>query len=194
MYLDISRLEEGTTSLDFVDSPESYTAKNPTLQFVQPVKVHVSIIKTGSHLIVIGEAVSSIQATCSRCLEPIKHPVQTEFTIELRPQSMKTTEPAEGNKRKRVTRLESEDNEPEEAEIGEGDIGYYIEDKYDLSEVTRQYLELSIPMQPLCKETCLGLCPMCGANLNKGKCSCPPVEQDHPFAELKKKVILKSKI
>lgn len=193
MYLDISRLEEGTTILDFVDSPESYTAKDPTLQFIQPIKVHVSITKTGNHIIVIGEAVSSIKSTCSRCLEPIKHPVQTEFTIELRPQSMKTTESAEGNKRKRIAHFEPEDNEPEEVEIGEGDIGYYFEDKYDLSEVTRQYLELSIPMQLLCKETCLGLCSTCGANLNKGKCNCPPVKLEHPFAELKKKVILKSK-
>lgn len=191
MYLDISRLEEGTTTLDFVDSPESYTAKDPTLQFVKPISVHIVVIKSGSHILITGTATARIATACSRCLDPVEIPVQTEFTTELRPLPANIAAPAPGSKKKRHQPAEPEDIEPEEQEIGEGDVTYYTGEQFDLSEETRQYLELSIPMQPLCKETCLGLCPTCGANLNKGKCSCPPVEQEHPFAILKQKIKLK---
>jgi uncharacterized protein len=192
MYLDISRLEEGTTTLDFVDSPESYTAKDPTLQFVHPIEVHISITKTGNHIFIIGKAATRMQSTCSRCLDLVEYPVQTEFATELRPLSANISESASGSKKKNAKNHDIDDIEPEEMKIGEGDVSYYSEEQFDLSEETRQYLELAMPMQPLCNETCLGLCPTCGANLNKGKCSCMPVEQEHPFAILKQKIKLKS--
>ena len=37
-------------------------------------------------------------------------------------------------------------------------------------------------MHPLCKEDCLGLCPQCGKNWNKGKCSCDPEAHKEPSA------------
>ena len=44
----------------------------------------------------------------------------------------------------------------------------------DLTEAIRQYALLAIPMKPLCREDCAGLCPHCGRNLNLGPCGCPP--------------------
>src|SRR5581483_11170201 len=32
---------------------------------------------------------------------------------------------------------------------------------------------LALPTRPLCTETCRGLCPSCGTNLNTGACACP---------------------
>lgn len=42
----------------------------------------------------------------------------------------------------------------------------------DMSEMIRQYNLLAIPMKPLCRVDCAGLCPECGANLNENKCHC----------------------
>ncbi len=42
----------------------------------------------------------------------------------------------------------------------------------DTSEMIRQYSLLAIPMKPLCRADCAGLCPHCGANLNEGQCRC----------------------
>lgn len=44
----------------------------------------------------------------------------------------------------------------------------------DTSEMIRQYCLLAIPMKPLCRVDCAGLCPDCGANLNENKCQCVP--------------------
>lgn len=40
----------------------------------------------------------------------------------------------------------------------------------DLSEAVRQYEEAAMPIQPVCREQCAGLCPVCGQNLNEGRC------------------------
>ncbi|MCU7505119.1 MAG: DUF177 domain-containing protein [Ignavibacteria bacterium] len=52
---------------------------------------------------------------------------------------------------------------------------YYLtpeQDKIDLRPDINEYAILSIPMKKLCKEDCRGLCPTCGANLNKETCNC----------------------
>jgi len=40
----------------------------------------------------------------------------------------------------------------------------------DLTPLTREYMLLDIPLQPLCRPDCRGLCPECGANRNETKC------------------------
>jgi len=40
----------------------------------------------------------------------------------------------------------------------------------DLNKIVREYFLLEIPINPICKEDCKGLCPICGINLNKNSC------------------------
>ena len=40
----------------------------------------------------------------------------------------------------------------------------------DLEPLIREYLTLEIPIQPLCKPDCKGLCVECGENLNERLC------------------------
>ena len=42
----------------------------------------------------------------------------------------------------------------------------------DLDDVIREQVYLSLPIKRLCRETCSGLCPSCGLNLNKEQCQC----------------------
>jgi uncharacterized protein len=49
----------------------------------------------------------------------------------------------------------------------------------DLSGEISQAVVLSLPMKPLCREQCRGLCPHCGQNLNEANCRCKP-EPIHP--------------
>ena len=48
----------------------------------------------------------------------------------------------------------------------------------DLTSELRQAIILSFPSNPICKEDCKGVCPHCGADLNKGPCSCKPTQGD----------------
>lgn len=44
----------------------------------------------------------------------------------------------------------------------------------DISEEVRTEITLALPMNLLCRDDCRGLCPGCGADLNREKCSCKP--------------------
>ncbi len=44
----------------------------------------------------------------------------------------------------------------------------------DVTPDLRDALWLRIPLHPLCAESCRGLCPRCGRDLNEGPCGCPP--------------------
>ena len=75
----------------------------------------------------------------------------------------------------------------EEREVEEDDLetSYYRDDQIDLSELMREQFYLALPMKPLCREDCKGLCPQCGTNLNTGTCDCAPAWDDPRLAPLK---------
>jgi uncharacterized protein len=54
----------------------------------------------------------------------------------------------------------------------------------DVREVIRQNALLAIPMKPLCKEDCAGLCSQCGKDLNTKQCKCIKQEIDPRWAKL----------
>jgi uncharacterized protein len=67
----------------------------------------------------------------------------------------------------------------EEVELSDRDVvvGYYEGDRLDLGEVVREQVLLGLPLKPLCREDCHGLCPRCGKNRNAGACGCKPEEE-----------------
>lgn len=62
---------------------------------------------------------------------------------------------------------------------------YYDGNTIDLSNMVIDNIILSIPIKFLCSESCKGLCPICGENLNLSKCNCEKGEIDPRFAVLK---------
>lgn len=58
---------------------------------------------------------------------------------------------------------------------------YVSGNNIDLSVGIREAIVLSLPITFLCREQCLGLCPVCGINRNKTKCKCK-VEKVSLFA------------
>jgi len=47
-------------------------------------------------------------------------------------------------------------------------------DELDLEPLARDAVLLELPLAPLCREDCAGLCPTCGANRNTESCDCAP--------------------
>jgi len=68
---------------------------------------------------------------------------------------------------------------------GDGD-GYALESgTADLEPVLRDALLLEVPLRPMCRDDCLGLCATCGADLNTATCPGHDVESTSPFAALR---------
>lgn len=56
--------------------------------------------------------------------------------------------------------------------------------RIDLATPVREELAMAIPTAPLCKESCLGLCAICGTDLNREPCSGHEDLSSSPFAAL----------
>jgi uncharacterized protein len=110
---------------------------------------------------------TSIDIQCGRCLEPLIIPVNSEFKYTLTP----APEEAES------TEIE--------VSLDEVNVGYYQEDEMDLEPIVLEQIVLQIPIKPLCREECKGLCPQCGADLNVETCDCRTNAGDLRLAVLK---------
>jgi uncharacterized protein len=63
-----------------------------------------------------------------------------------------------------------------DAPIAEDELYPIADGTIDLGPLVRDAIVLELPMAPLCREDCQGLCPQCGADRNEGECDCvaPP--------------------
>ena len=62
---------------------------------------------------------------------------------------------------------------------------YPIEqDQAALLPMVRENILLAVPPAPLCRPDCAGLCPVCGRDLNEGRCDCPSPAGDARWAAL----------
>jgi uncharacterized protein len=55
----------------------------------------------------------------------------------------------------------------------------------DLQPLIREYALLEIPIKPICKPGCKGLCPVCGDDLNQIDCGHQERSDESPFSVLK---------
>jgi DUF177 domain-containing protein len=125
----------------------------------------VRLMHTQGGVLVQGRLHAEAALSCSRCLEPVVVPLDVDLEEIFTP----TIDILTGRP------IQSE----------EEDRALWIDDRHllDLSEVLRQDVLLALPMHVLCREECLGLCPVCGQNLNQGSCGCTP-EPDARWAAL----------
>ena len=73
-----------------------------------------------------------------------------------------------------------------ELDSEELDEDYFQGDELDLNVLLREQILLALPLKPLCREECRGLCRQCGANLNRESCSCAAPGFNSSFAALEK--------
>ena len=112
---------------------------------------------------------TTLELNCGRCLEPFMLPVDADFDLRYHPQGQNTG------------------TGEAEQEIEDDDLttAFYENDEIDLGHLMREQFNLSLPMKPLCREDCRGLCPVCGINLNKGSCDCKRDWEDPRLAALR---------
>lgn len=101
---------------------------------------------------------ANLPAECVRCLSPIEQTLETEFS-ELFAFTARSVS-------------ESGLILPEDGII-------------DLAPLLREYMYLEIPINPLCREDCAGLCPVCGENLNDNPHEHPVEITDPRLEQLK---------
>jgi uncharacterized protein len=126
-----------------------------------------------------GRMSCRIELSCVRCLEPVPMEVAEDLDLLYLPQSANT--PAAGESGGNESEgLSDRGLAPEELAVS-----FYRDERIDLSQMAREQIVLALPMKPLCKPDCRGLCAGCGANRNRESCDCAPEDFDPRWTPLK---------
>jgi uncharacterized protein len=168
MLLDVSRLRTGSEHLERRFEPSAFPPGTEEFRVVAPVDLTADVHKDAQKVRLVGRVVATLELDCSRCLEPFTVPVDARFDLLFLPVSINT---GEGER------------EVEEDDLG---VSFYKDEVIDLADVIREQLYLALPMKPLCREDCQGLCPVCGTNRNRATCACQPAWVDPRFDALRK--------
>lgn len=128
-------------------------------------RIHLHVAVEGADVVVGGVVEVTVPQTCGRCLEGFPLGVRAPIDLRFVPR------PPIGD----TIELSSDDFE----------TGFYAGDQLDLGAVVQTETTLALPMKPLCRPNCRGLCPVCGGNRNLAPCACPERPRDPRFAALK---------
>jgi uncharacterized protein len=192
MLLDISRLRTAAQDVNRQIGPEAFADLKDDFRVVGPTDVVGTVRREKGTSVLLEVRVSSVmEMTCGRCLEPFTVPVYVDVTTRFVPPAdfaKVTAETAARAGRLKAGEADEDNDEGVSAPDGEDVVGLseYRDDQIDLGEVVREQLYLALPMKPLCREDCKGLCPVCGVNRNRETCTCQQEWVDPRMAELKK--------
>lgn len=147
------------------------------LELVEPFHFELKAHMMGADLFLQGVFRGLLELECGRCLARYRQPLREDFQLVLAPAGERQAldpEDAAGLARNGMC-------------LGEDlDSGWYRGCEIALDELFGEVVALAMPIQPLCREECAGLCPRCGADRNAGSCGC--AERDwkpsSPFAVL----------
>lgn len=168
MLLDLNHLAGPRARIERTLAPAVFDPPDELYRVAAPVELVMDVQKAGAGTFdVSGHFHTRLELTCGRCLEPFEMPVEAPFELRYVPSTQNVGEA--------------------EREIGEDDLttAYYREGVLDITDLLREQFQLALPMKPLCTEACRGLCPECGANLNRTDCGHTTKWEDPRFEPLK---------
>src|SRR5688572_17586994 len=141
MLLDLNKLHGQREHFARTFQPSAFDPQDSEYRVAAPVEVSLEVQKVGKDAFgVTGSLSTRLEVVCSRCVEPIDVPVNATFDLRY------------------VPHLENAGED--EKEIGEDDLttAFYREGMLDVIDLLREQFVLALPMKPLCREACRGLC------------------------------------
>ena len=170
VFVDINNLRDRDEPLLIVKefTEGELNVDNDISVLLRPVHSEFQVSLLGEQIHVKGVLATDVEFTCSRCLKSLRNSIEKKFALDYRPDPM-VEERAEFS----LTNTDL-------------DIGFYRDQRLDLSALISEQVVLEIPMKPVCHEECKGLCDQCGADLNEGDCDCKPRSVDPRLAVLER--------
>lgn len=175
MKINLKELPQGRKELSVNLSGGEIGIKEHEKEFdlIGDVAAHILLLKSRTTVNVEIEIDYRVRLQCSRCLELFEKTYHEKESFVFR---------------------EGEEKLRKEKSLSEEDIYtyFYATEEVDLSPLIRDMIILSIPMKPLCRKDCKGLCPVCGANWNKE--TCEHMGKLKPVTKLSKLLEFKNKL
>lgn len=157
--LDLARLSrEGALRIQGEIPPDAPLWEGTGVRLGEPIRVDLKASEaTSGEIVVRGTLRGTFAQECRRCLDPVVVPLDEEVTFVYTGADFPAEEGGEDGDLRKV---------PEDAL------------EVDLEEPIREEVILIAPEYLVCDPDCRGLCPRCGAELNKTTCECAVEEPD----------------
>jgi uncharacterized protein len=168
MKLDLTRFRRPVDHVARTFAPGDLpAAEDGAFVVVAPVVLAMDVHKDRDRFRLVGGVSTELEVACSRCLEPYRMPVDARFDLRYVPEA------------------DAEATGDREVADEDVDTTVYRDDEIDVHAVLQEQFYLALPMKPLCRDTCRGLCTQCGTNLNEGACACDGAWEDPRLAPLR---------
>ena len=160
MQLELKDIKGGELEQEYTCSLSEFPelgviAEEGGAEFSEPLVFQLRFQRLGQLVEVEGSLAALVGLKCGRCLQPFEQSLSETFTLTF------------------VPLLEDNESE-EEVELEADELGLipYEGELLKLQEPLQEQLFMALPLSPICKASCRGLCPTCGANLNVEGCDC----------------------
>ncbi len=155
--VDLKDLAQDKISLEGILQPGELDFSSDHVRQAGELNWKATAERAGEEIRIVGSLGTTMEQICSRCLEPALSEISKSFDLFFR---------------ERDEQMFDEDNE---IELTEEDTrtAFFTGTQLMIGDILKEQVLLALPMKPLCKVDCKGLCPTCGTNLNLGTCGCP---------------------
>jgi uncharacterized protein len=152
--------------LSFSDTAAEPRDLGPQVEAVQQAPAaRLRLERDGDMVTARGAYTAELVLSCSRCLGPVPLHLEGELDWTFRP-------------------LVQEDREEIQLAEDELEVSFYEDGRVDLGQALRDEIGLALPMAPLCRPECAGLCPVCGKPVKPGEPCCRKDSVDPRWAKL----------
>jgi uncharacterized protein len=165
MIIDIDRIPDAGLKISKEFEYFNSDLVEESATFLEPVRVDISVRKSGEEVLIKGRIRSRLSVVCSRCLLPFEFSVDSDFDLVYIPEELNTLK----------EQLEKEDLSKL----------FYSDRTIDIKMEVLEQLNLTFPFKPLCAQDCQGICPVCGKVIRNEACSCLRDESDPRLEKLK---------
>ncbi len=153
MMLDLRAIADFPARVTLEDDASRLDITVPGVAVSGPARVEMDIVHTDNVYYCNGVVVCAARLDCSRCLEPYPVTLRGEIDFSI----------VETGSGPEIDRDELSDTAM---------VVPFGASPIDITDPVREAILLEIPLKPLCRETCRGLCPYCGTNRNEQRCNC----------------------
>lgn len=163
MLIQIDKLKRQPRQINIDEQAASFPVlkalvEEETLFFNEKITGFCEAMRADDVIEVTGRLTTKVTSPCCRCLAPVVSLLDIEIDLSY------------------VGEEVTEAPDVEEIEIQNEELGLisFSGLEIDLGPDLEQEVVMALPQQPLCHDTCKGLCPVCGCNMNLNSCSCEP--------------------
>ena len=159
---------------DLLELPPDESRVEGTFHWVGDIE------KTSEGVSVTGTLSGTIVRECVRCLQAFPDRISVPCSADFQPDVDKNSQSVKGDAKK------GEDFPKDFAD----EVYPCIDNRVEFDTILREQVILGTPIQPLCRVDCLGLCQVCGKDLNQEACGCVE-RKPRPFQQFSDQLLSK---